>query len=232
MKMFIFVLLAATIIGGFAGGEIMHLPFSILGAVIGGVGTAAALLGLGAYFHSQERNLPTLSPEMRGVFDRMVTGKENSTSEEIKDAKKKVRQPPANQILYFADEKHGVQRGCGATIRLETGESCLLSIAQSGVIVRKSRFGIFGAILYDEKTVYKNSLCGIALAYLYPEKRFPDAVVDPNLRSFLNAILHCHSASEVCATLNEAIESAERKAGCPVKEISMHALPSWAWPPT
>jgi hypothetical protein len=136
---------------------------------------------------------------------------------------------PANQILYFADSK---RRGCGATVRLESGEPCLLSIAQSGVLVKKSRYGIFGAILYNEKTVYTNSLCGIALAYLFPEKLFPDGVVNPNLRSFLNAILHCHSASEVCSTLNEAIETAEKKAGRRLKELSMCDLPSWAWPPT
>jgi len=139
------------------------------------------------------------------------------------------REKPANQILYFADSK---QRGCGATVRLETGEPCWLSIAQSGVLVKKSRFGILGATLYNEKTVYTNSLRGIALAYLFPEKRFPDGVMDHNLRSFLNAILHCHSASEVCKTLNEAIETAEKKAGCPLKELSMYDFPSWAWPPS
>jgi len=61
---------------------------------------------------------------------------------------------------------------------------------------------------------------------------FPDGVVDPNLRSFFNAILHCHSASDVCKTLNEAIEIAEQKAGCPLKELSMYDFPSWAHPPS
>jgi hypothetical protein len=136
---------------------------------------------------------------------------------------------PDNQILYFANSKRG---GCGATVRLKSGEPCWLSIAQSGVLVKKSRHGILGAILYHEKVVYKNSLCGIALSYLFPEKRFPDGVTDPNLRSFLNAILHCRSASEVTTTLNEAIENAEKKAGCPLKQLSMHDFPSWAWPPS
>jgi hypothetical protein len=187
-----------------------HAPtLSILGAVICGVGTAVVLLGLGAYFAAQEKKSPPLNPEIRAVFDRIVTEKANPTVKEIETAKRQARGAPAPQILYFADSKMG---GCGATVRLATGEPCWLSIAQCGVLVKKSRFGKLGAVLYDEKNVYTNSLCGIALAYLFPEKRFPDGVVDPNSRSFFNAILHCHSASEVCKTLNEAIETAEKKA--------------------
>src|ERR1700730_14582181 len=81
---------------------------------------------------------------------------------------------------------------------------------------------------FPRRPPHSISLRGIALAYLFPEKRFPDGVMDHNLRSFLNAILHCHSASEVCKTLNEAIETAEKKAGCPLKELSMYDFPSWA----
>tara|TARA_B100001167_G_C16550762_1_gene203330 strand:+ start:139 stop:423 length:285 start_codon:yes stop_codon:yes gene_type:complete len=91
MKLFIAILIAATLIGGFAGGEIMDINFSILGAVIGGVGTAAVLLGLGAYFTAQEEKKSDLTPEMRGVFDRMITGKENPTAKEIEDAKARLR---------------------------------------------------------------------------------------------------------------------------------------------
>lgn len=91
MKLFFCVLLAATVIGGFTGAEILDTPFSILGAVIGGVATAAVLLGLGAYFSTQEDKSPELTDEMRGVFDRMITGKENPTQAEIHAAKKKHR---------------------------------------------------------------------------------------------------------------------------------------------
>ena len=75
MKLFLIVILAATVIGGFAGAEVLDTSFSVIGAVIGGVGTAAALLGLGAYFDAQARKSPELPPEIRGVFDRMITGK-------------------------------------------------------------------------------------------------------------------------------------------------------------
>ena len=47
MKLFIGILFAAAILGGFAGSEISDTPFSITGMIIGGVSIAAVLLGLG-----------------------------------------------------------------------------------------------------------------------------------------------------------------------------------------
>ncbi len=77
MKAFIIVIAVATVLGGFVGGELTDSTFMLTGAVIGGVGTAAVLLGLGAFFTAQEERkrkarAPTLTPEIRGVFDRML----------------------------------------------------------------------------------------------------------------------------------------------------------------
>ena len=55
MKLFIGLIIAAAVIGGFVGAEITDDDFSITGAVIGGVGVFSALMGLGAFFDSQER---------------------------------------------------------------------------------------------------------------------------------------------------------------------------------
>lgn len=73
MKIFIAVILAAVVISGFVGAELMDSRFSITGAVVGGVGMLAVLLGLGAFFDAQERKRKekALSPEMRAVFDRI-----------------------------------------------------------------------------------------------------------------------------------------------------------------
>lgn len=79
MKAFIIVIAVATVLGGFVGGELTDTTFMLTGAVIGGVGTAAVLLGLGAFFSAQDEKKrkagnPALTPEMRGVFDRMLAG--------------------------------------------------------------------------------------------------------------------------------------------------------------
>lgn len=79
MKIFILVILAATLIGGFIGGELTEQTFTVWGAMLGGVGTFAILMGLGAYFSRQEerkRKDVNLTPEMRAVFDRMLARKQ------------------------------------------------------------------------------------------------------------------------------------------------------------
>ena len=55
MKPFIAVIVVAIVIGGFVGAELMDSSFSITGAVVGGVGAAAVLLGLNAFFDAQKR---------------------------------------------------------------------------------------------------------------------------------------------------------------------------------
>jgi hypothetical protein len=131
------------------------------------------------------------------------------TRKELKEANENLGKLGAKaRILFFADNS---KQGCGATVMLETGEPCILSLAQSGVWVKKSRHGYFGAVLYKEKNAYINAQRTGALAYLFPDKRFPDGISNLSLRAFFNAILHCHSATEVCLTLNQAIQFAEKK---------------------
>lgn len=107
------------------------------------------------------------------------------------------------QILYFSETE-----GRGATLRLASGEPCLISIAQSGVLVKKSRFGFFGTILYNETNPIKAVTTAEALEFLFPDKIIPDVFTDRVLISFVNAIWRCSTTSEVKVTLNEAIQNA------------------------
>jgi hypothetical protein len=100
--------------------------------------------------------------------------------------------------------------GCGATLRLDSGEPCLISVAQSGVRVIKSRLGWLGPILYDEKNVYLAAQTGLALQELFPEKRVPVTFRNPVLSAFTNAAWHCSTASEVAKTFNRAVISVEK----------------------
>lgn len=80
MKIFILVVIVATIIGGIIGGELTRTSFTIWGAAIGGVGTFVILMALGAYFERQEKKKVVLTPEMRGVFDRMLNSSTKAPS--------------------------------------------------------------------------------------------------------------------------------------------------------
>lgn len=93
MRLFIAILIGMAVLGGMAGAEITGNGFSIIGALIGGIVTATVLLGLGAYFTAQEEKKKAYIPdEVRAVFDRMITGQENPTQNEIHKAKKVHRQ--------------------------------------------------------------------------------------------------------------------------------------------
>jgi hypothetical protein len=113
------------------------------------------------------------------------------------------------ELLYYSEKI-----GCGATLRLDSGEPCLISVSQKGVFLKKSRFGFFGAMLYYESNVYKAAIVGRNLDFLFPEKIIPHVIKNPVLIAFVNAAWHCHTAAKVCITVNEAAKNAER-----VKEI-------------
>lgn len=92
MKIFILVLVIASLVGGFGVGQVAGDTFSILGAAAGFVGTAALLLGLGAFFDYQDRKKPKRDTGLDHVFDSMITGKTNPSKNEIEKAKKRVRE--------------------------------------------------------------------------------------------------------------------------------------------
>ena len=118
-------------------------------------------------------------------------------------------------------------RGRGITDRFDNSEPCTLSIARASVRVRKSRYGLFGATLYEEKVVYKSARTALALAYLYRDYLLPPGFNDPVLRAFANAIMHCGSCSEVSAVLNEAVARAEGSAGRSLEDLSQADFGSW-----
>jgi hypothetical protein len=72
------------------------------------------------------------------------------------------------RILHFSETV-----ACGATFMLDSGEPCVLSVAQTGVRVRQSRRGFMGPILYDERDVYRAVQTGMTLDSLFPERKFP-----------------------------------------------------------
>jgi hypothetical protein len=119
--------------------------------------------------------------------------------------------PSMPTLLHFADSSDH-RWGLGATIRLDSGEPCLLSIAQSGVRVKKSRLGFFGPVLYNEKSTYQAALTANALSLLFPDSLLSPGFRNPVLCAFTNAILHCSTCAEVAITLNEAIARVETQA--------------------
>jgi hypothetical protein len=130
--------------------------------------------------------------------------------------------------------------GCGATIELDNGEVVYVSIAQTGVLVRKwemnggllkSLFSnFFGPKLYNETSVHKNAQTARALSLMYPEQEPPLFFKNPVLGAFANAIWHCASATEICVTLNEAaikLPQLEQDTGAAALQRAFSAAKDW-----
>ena len=117
--------------------------------------------------------------------------------------------------LFDVDEKHG----CNSTIKLDNGEHCLVSVAQSGVIVRshrtdsflKAAFGsFFGPILFEEKSPYEAAKLAMLLDIEYADITCLPEFKNPVLCAFVKAIWSCASAEQVCVVLNETSSKARK----------------------
>jgi hypothetical protein len=112
-------------------------------------------------------------------------------------------------MLLYSSEKFG----CGATIKLDNGDTCMISVARSGVLIRTYGSGLakilgsfLGAELYREKNVYRAAMTARRLHYSIPrvaELQFQN----PVLTAFAQAVWHCSSAAEVAIKVSKAAES-------------------------
>ena len=95
---------------------------------------------------------------------------------------------------------------CFANVRMENGDPVWISVAQTGIVVKKSKIGIFGPKLFVSRDVYHAAQTAEALDEQFNDIIFPANcdMQNPVLKAFVNACLHCQSISQVTATLNEA----------------------------
>jgi sugar phosphate permease len=76
-----------AVVGGLVGGYATDGGFSILWAAVGGVALLGAAFLLGWYFHAadEKKKREELTPEMRGVFDRMMGVERDSAGRVVSD---------------------------------------------------------------------------------------------------------------------------------------------------
>ncbi len=98
-------------------------------------------------------------------------------------------------------------KGRYANIRMDNNDPCWVGIARTGTLVKKSKIGLFGAILYEEKNIYSAAKTTEFLLKKYPDDLTPEGMWNLALKSTVNAILHCSSLAEVVRVLNEAYNS-------------------------
>ncbi len=85
-------------------------------------------------------------------------------------------------VLHFADPSNK-RPGRGATVRLDSGETCVVSFAPNGVLVRKSRYGFIGPVLYRERDHIKISAVALVLWDEFPNNALPAGLTEFKLRA-------------------------------------------------
>lgn len=108
------------------------------------------------------------------------------------------------KLIRFQDDQHG----CWARVDWENGEPVWISIAQSGVLAKRSRIGFFGTKLYDERNIHD---C-VAMSRVLDDQilkeesliALPRALTSPILQSFTRLALETRSAVEFCAAIGAA----------------------------
>ncbi|MCL4475596.1 MAG: PilZ domain-containing protein [Nitrospirae bacterium] len=115
-----------------------------------------------------------------------------------------------SKLIGFLDD---TTKGHWAHIRMDNGDPCWIIISRTGVSVKKSRVGLFGSKLYEEKNIYKAAKTAKTLSLLYTDNLIPAEMQNSVLKSFTNAVLHSHSLTEVIALLNEVSGYLQGRAG-------------------
>ena len=112
------------------------------------------------------------------------------------------------ELIRFLDDD---RKGCWANILMDNGNPCWVGIAQTGVLVKKSKMGWVGAKLYEEKNVYEAAKTAKTLSKQYIDDLTPDEMRNIVLKSIVNAVLHCSNLAEVAIILNEAAQKQENQ---------------------
>lgn len=109
------------------------------------------------------------------------------------------------KLIRYLDGK----AGCWSRVDLENGDPIWISVAQTGVIVKKSRVGLMGAKLYSEANVYNAAKTAQSLDAQIGEYVTPSEMTNSVLRAFTQVALECKSAAQLSVRLNKALEGEE-----------------------
>ena len=118
------------------------------------------------------------------------------------DSGRRVGGDKMGKLIRYLDGK----TGCWSRVNLENGDPIWISVAQTGVIVKKSRMGLMGAKLYNETNVYNAAKTAQALDAQISEYVTPSEITNPVLRALTQVALEFKSAAQLSVCLNKALQ--------------------------
>ena len=93
---------------------------------------------------------------------------------------------------------------CWARVDLASGEPIYISVARSGIVVKRSSLGLLGPKLY-RSNIRRAAMTARVLDAQTRSYLTPDDMTNPALRAFTQAALEARSASELASRLNEPL---------------------------
>ena len=92
---------------------------------------------------------------------------------------------------------------CWARVDLASGEPIYISVARSGIVVKKSRLGLLGTELYRSDT-HRAAVTAAAIHAQTRSYLTPADMTSAALRAFTQATLEASSAAQLASRLNGA----------------------------
>lgn len=101
--------------------------------------------------------------------------------------------------------------GVWARVELENGDPIWISVAQTGVLVKRSKMGLMGAKLFEVSNVYEAARTGMLLDAAISNYETPPEMTNLVLKAFTQTAMNCSTSAEVAIKLNEALREAKAK---------------------
>ena len=97
--------------------------------------------------------------------------------------------------------------GCCANIRMNNGDPVWIGIAQTGVVIKKSKVGLFGPKLFVSRDTYHAAKTAEVLDGQFDNNFIPEgySFSNPVLKALVKACLSCSRIEEFTLLVNEAV---------------------------
>jgi hypothetical protein len=95
---------------------------------------------------------------------------------------------------------------CWARVDLASGEPIYISVARSGIIVKRSSLGFLGTKLY-RSNIHRAAMTAQVLDAQTRSYLTPGDMTNPALRAFTQAALEARSSAELVSRLNEPLKA-------------------------
>ena len=99
-----------------------------------------------------------------------------------------------SKLISFVDTKNA----CWSRVNLDSDEPIWISVSQSGVLVKRSKLGIFGSILFKGVDVIESGDVARNLSEVITEYSLPEDMHNIVLKSFTQSAINSHSSVELC----------------------------------